>query len=208
YPQRRQACGLAGRAVEQVRVGYQPPDRPDARPYRAGQAARRRRRGDRMKRRKLITLLGGAAVAWPFAARGQQNRRPWRIAFPEEGAGFAGATKRFDAFRNGLRELGYTDDNSIIDRRVGNGRDELVALCQNMITHGADVIVAGSSNLALAAQEATKTVPIVIRAAADPVAAGLVASLARPGGNITGVTSQAADLSAKRLELLKQLLPQ
>ena len=160
-----------------------------------------------MKRREFITLLGGAA-AWPLAARGQQNRRPWRIAFPEEGAGFAGATKRFDAFRNGLRELGYTDDNSIIDRRVANGRDELVALCQNMITHGADVIVAGSSNLALAAQEATKTVPIVIRAAADPVDARLVVSLARPGGNITGVTSQAADLSAKRLELLKQLLPQ
>ena len=161
-----------------------------------------------MKRRVFITLLGGAAASWPLAARGQQNRRPWRIAFPEEGAGFAGATKRFDAFRNGLRELGYTDDNSIIDRRVGNGRDELVALCQNMITHGADVIVAGSSNLALAAQEATKTVPIVIRAAADPVDARLVVSLARPGGNITGVTSQAADLSAKRLELLKQLLPQ
>jgi putative tryptophan/tyrosine transport system substrate-binding protein len=161
-----------------------------------------------MKRREFISLLGGACAAWPFPARAQQNRRPWRIAFPEEGAGFAGATKRFDAFRNGLGELGYTDDNSIIDRRVANGRDELVALCQNMITHGADVIVAGSSNLALAAQEATKTVPIVIRAAADPVAAELVASLARPGGNITGVTSQAADLSAKRLELLKQLLPQ
>ena len=158
-------------------------------------------------RRELLTALGSAA-AWPLAARAQQNRRPWRIAFPEEGAGFAGATKRFDAFRNGLRELGYTDDNSIIDRRVANGRDELVALCQNMITHGADVIVAGSSNLALAAQEATKTVPIVIRAAADPVDARLVVSLARPGGNITGVTSQAADLSAKRLELLKQLLPQ
>src|SRR5260370_41315227 len=76
-----------------------------------------------------------------------------------------------------------------------------------MITHGADVIVAGSSNLAFAAQEATKTVPIVIRAAADPVAARLVASLARPGGNITGVASQAAGLSAKRLGLLKQLLP-
>jgi putative ABC transport system substrate-binding protein len=156
----------------------------------------------------FIALLGGAAVvAWPLVADGQQARRSWRIAFPEEGAGFAGATKRFDAFRNGLRELGYTDDNSIIDRRVANGRDELVALCQNMIAHGADVIVAGSSNLALTAQEATKTVPIVIRAAADPVAARLVASLARPGGNITGVTSQAADLSAKRLEFLKQLLP-
>jgi len=160
-----------------------------------------------VKRRAFISLLG-ATAAWPLAARAQQNRRPWRIAFPEEGAGFAGATKRFDAFRNGLRELGYTDDNSIIDRRVANGRDELVALCQNMITHGADVIVAGSSNLALAAQEATKTVPIIIRAAADPVDARLVVSLARPGGNITGVTSQAADLSAKRLELLKQLLPQ
>src|SRR5262245_39045240 len=161
----------------------------------------------RIKRRDFITRLGGAAATWPIAARGQQNRRPWRIAFPEEGAGFAGATKRFDAFRNGLRELGYTDDNSIIDRRVGNGRKELVALCQNMITHGADVIVAGSSNLALAAQEVTKTVPIVIRAAADPVAAGLVASLAHPGGNITGFTFIEFTMVGKWLEMLKAVSP-
>jgi putative tryptophan/tyrosine transport system substrate-binding protein len=160
-----------------------------------------------VRRRAFITLLGGAAVAWPALAHAQQSRRPWRIAFPREGMG---STGRFEAFRDRLKELGFVEGNNIvIDLRDASGsRDDLVALCKSMIVQGADVIVAGSTNAALAAQEATKTVPIVMRAAADPVAVGLVASLARPGGNITGVTSQAADLSAKRLEVLKELLPQ
>jgi len=120
------------------------------------------------------------------------------------------STKRYEAFRNGLKELGYAEgDNIVIDRRLGSGsRESLIMLCKDMIAKGGDVIVAGTTNIALAAQQTTKTVPIVMRAAADPVAVGLVASLARPGGNITGVTSQAVDLSAKRLEVLKKVLPQ
>jgi putative tryptophan/tyrosine transport system substrate-binding protein len=163
-----------------------------------------------MRRREFITLLGGAVATWPALAHGQQNRKPWRIAVPEEITPNAATIARFGAFRDGLKMLGYAEgDNIVIDRRdAGGSRDGLVALCRDMIAQGADVIVAGSTNMALAAQESTKTVPIVMRAAADPVAVGLVASLARPGGNITGVTSQAADLSAKRLEVLKELLPQ
>jgi putative tryptophan/tyrosine transport system substrate-binding protein len=162
-----------------------------------------------MQRREFITLVGGAAAAWPLAARAQPSRRPWRIAFPQDEAGSAGSTKRYEAFRNGLKELGYAEgDNIVIDRRLGSGsRESLVVLCKDMIAKGADVIVAGATNIALAAQQTTKTVPIVMRAAADPVAVRLVASLARPGGNITGVTSQAVDLSAKRLEVLKKVLP-
>jgi putative tryptophan/tyrosine transport system substrate-binding protein len=161
-----------------------------------------------MRRRDFITVFGGAVVC-PLGARAQQSRRPWRIAFPQDAAGSAGSTKRYEAFHNGLKELGYAEgDNLVIDHRLGSGsRESLVVLCKDMIAKGADVIVAGATNIALAAQQTTKTVPIVMRAADDPVAVGLVASLARPGGNITGVTSQAVDLSAKRLEVLKKVLP-
>jgi len=163
-----------------------------------------------MRRRDFITLVGGAIAAWPALAHGQQNRRPWRIGFPRDIPLSAAVARRFGAFRDGLKELGYAEgSNIVIDYREAVGsRDDLIALCKDMVANGADVIVAGATNPALAAQIATKTVPIVMRAAADPVAVGLVESLARPGGNITGVTSLAADLSAKRLDVLKEILPQ
>src|SRR5215470_4409168 len=157
-----------------------------------------------------MTLLGGAAATSSALAHGQQNRKPWRIGIPADISPSAATTRRFGAFRDGLKELGYAEGSDIvIDYRDAEGsRDALIALCKDMIASGADVIVAGSTNAALAAQITTKTVPIVMRAAADPVAVGLVESLARPGGNITGVTSLAADLSAKRLDVLKKFLPQ
>ena len=163
-----------------------------------------------MRRRDFITLLSGAIAAWPALAHGQQNRKPWRIGIPEDIPPSAATNRRFGAFRDGLKELGYAEgSNIVIDYRDAvESRDGLIALCKDMIASGADVIVAGSTNAALAAQIATKTVPIVMRAAADPVAVGLVESLARPGGNITGVTSLATDLSAKRLDVLKECLPQ
>jgi putative ABC transport system substrate-binding protein len=161
-----------------------------------------------MQRRTFVTLLGGAAT-WPLAARAQQRSKPWRIALPQSEE-LSAVFGRFEAFRNGLKEHGYAEGENIVfdQRRASGGRDALVALCNAMIVQGADIIVAGATNIALAAQQATRTVPIVMRAAADPVAVGLVASLARPGGNITGVTSQAVDLSAKRLAVLKEFLPQ
>src|SRR6266446_2086721 len=153
-----------------------------------------------MRRRDFITLIGGAIATWPALAHGQQNRKPWRIGIPADIPPSAATTRRFGAFRDGLKELGYAEgSNIVIDYRDAGSRDGLIALCKDMIASGADVIVAGSTNAALAAQITTKTVPIVMRAAADPVAVGLVESLARPGGDIIGVTSLAADLSAKRL---------
>src|SRR6266516_4119592 len=163
-----------------------------------------------MRRRDFITLIGGAIATWPALAHGQQNRKPWRIGIPADIPPSAATTRRFGALRDGLKELGYDEgSNIVIDYRDADGsRDGLIALCKDMIASGADVIVAGSTNAALPAQITTKPVPIVMRAAADPVAVGLVESLARPGGNITGVTSLAADLSAKRLDVLKEFLPQ
>ncbi|HZR75928.1 ABC transporter substrate-binding protein [Bradyrhizobium sp.] len=161
-------------------------------------------------RREFISMLSGVFAMWPALARGQQNRKPWRIAIPGDIKPSAATARRLAAFRDGLMELGYAEGrNIVIDYRDASGsRDSLIALCKDMIEQGADVIVASSTNSALAAQATTKTVPIVMRAAADPVAVGLVGSLARPGGNITGVTSLANDLSAKRLGVLKELLPQ
>jgi putative tryptophan/tyrosine transport system substrate-binding protein len=161
-------------------------------------------------RREFISLLGGVIAMWPALAHGQQSRKPWRIGIPGDIAPSAATTRRLAAFRDGLMELGYAEGgNIVIDYRYASGsRDALIALCKDMIEQGADVIVASATNSALAAQVTTKTVPIVMRAAADPVAVGLVVSLARPGGNITGVTSLAADLSAKRLGVLNELLPQ
>ena len=130
------------------------------------------------RRRDFITLIGGAIATWPPLAHGQQNRKPWRIGIPADIPPSAATTRRFGAFRDGLKELGYAEgSNIVIDYRDADGsRDGLIALCKDMIASGADVIVAGSTNAALAAQITTKTVPIVMRAAADPVAVGLVES--------------------------------
>ncbi|SRR6266851_936634 len=163
-----------------------------------------------MRRREFGATAGALLLGLPRIARAQQRERPRRIALPlsREG-GSPAALRRFLAFRNGLKDLGYIEGvNLLIDQRDAHGSSEdMVALCRDMVAQGAEVIVAGSTPAALAAQRATTTVPIVMRAAADPVAARLVESLARPGGNITGVTSQAADLSAKRLQILQELLP-
>jgi putative ABC transport system substrate-binding protein len=135
-----------------------------------------------MRRREFIALVGGAISTWPALAQ-QQNRKPWRIGIPADIPPSAATTRRFAAFRDGLKELGYAEgSNIVIDYRDADGsRDGVIALCKDMIVSGADVIVAGSTNAALAVQITTKTVPIVMRAAADPVAVGLVESLARPG---------------------------
>ncbi len=163
-----------------------------------------------MRRREFGATAGALLLGLPRIARAQQRERPRRIALPlsREG-GSPAALRRFLAFRNGLKDLGYIEGvNLLIDQRDAHGfSEDMVALCLDMVAQGAEVIVAGSTPAALAAQRATTTVPIVMRAAADPVAARLVESLARPGGNITGVTSQAADLSAKRLQILQELLP-
>jgi putative tryptophan/tyrosine transport system substrate-binding protein len=166
-----------------------------------------------MKRREFIAVLGGAAVAWPLAARAQQlpigrPRQMPRVGILMPGPIEHSATT-LEPFYRGLHELGYFDgQNLAIERRDGEWRsDRLHDLAAELVRHKVDVIVAWSTPAAQAAQQATNTIPIVAAVMADPVEDELVASLARPGGNITGTTFLGPELVAKRLQLLREVVP-
>ena len=165
--------------------------------------------GKPMKRRDFITLLGGAA-AWPLAARAQRTGKMYRIGMllPNTSA-IVARNPRIQAFLQGLRELDWIDGRSVtLEWRYGEGQPaRLAALAAELANSNVDVIVTAAATAAMAAKEATTTIPIVILDPGDPVGTGLVRSLARPGGNITGVTSIAPDLAAKRLALLKETAP-
>jgi putative tryptophan/tyrosine transport system substrate-binding protein len=164
-----------------------------------------------MKRREFITLFGGTAATWPLAARAQQRvGRVYRIgfqsaAFREQMLGFV------DAFEEGLQSLGYRiGENVVIEYRFADGQmDRLPALAADLVRLGVDIIMAtGINPSAVAAMKATTTIPIVMTSAIDPVSTGLVASLARPGGNVTGVVADVGgEMLGKRFELLKEILP-
>jgi putative ABC transport system substrate-binding protein len=158
-----------------------------------------------MRRRQFITLLGGAA-AWPLAARAQQGAKVFRIGFLFYGS--SGSSPELDAFRRGLREFGYIEGQNIaVEYRFASGQVErLPDLAAELVRLKPDVIVAPATPASLAAKQATGTIPIVFAGVADAVGAGLIANLARPDGNVTGLTSISAELGGKRLELLKRLV--
>jgi putative ABC transport system substrate-binding protein len=164
-----------------------------------------------MQRREFITLLGGTAMGWPaLAARAQQPAgRVYRVGY------FAFGSREQQvhlskAFEEGLRSLGYrVGENVLIEYRFANGEFErLPALAADMVRLGVDVIVTGNHANAAAAMKATTTIPIVMTNSTDPVSTGLVADLARPGGNVTGLSvDPGEEISGKRLELLTETLP-
>ena len=156
-----------------------------------------------MKRREFITLLGGAAAAWPLVARAQGSL----VRVPH--IGLIDDEPLWDNFRQGLRDLGYVENRHIvIEHRPAEGKvDRLAQAARELVSLPVDVIVAGGSPSARAARQATSTIPIVIIGVGDPVRAGFVASLARPGGNMTGYSEFAPDLLGKRLEILKECVP-
>ena len=160
-----------------------------------------------MKRREFITLLGGAAVAWPLAARAQQAGKLPTI-------GFLGTTtpsawsQWVAAFVQRLRDFGWIEGRTIaVEYRWAEGRDErFVEIAAEFVQLKVDVIVTSGTAL-LAAKQATSVIPIVFAVANDPVGSGFVASLSRPGGNITGLSLQSTDLAGKRLELFREVVP-
>jgi putative tryptophan/tyrosine transport system substrate-binding protein len=162
-----------------------------------------------MQRREFITLLGGAAAGWPVVARAQQSAaKVFRIGF----LGLPTADslpKRPEAFRAGLRDLGYQEGRDfVIEYRWADGNyDRLPALVADLVGLKVDVIVTHGTPGVLAAKQATSTIPIVMAVVGDALGSGLVSSLARPGGNVTGLTFFQPELIAKRLELLKETMP-
>ncbi len=162
-----------------------------------------------MKRRNFITLVGGAA-AWPLAARGQQPTKMPRLCFLTFDPGTAQSpSTRFERFFQALRQLGYVNGQTLtIDYLSAEGRtDQYPALAAECVRLNPDIIAVTTTPGAHALKRATGTIPIVMYGLGDPVGTGLVESLAHPGGNVTGVTNYATGLAAKRLELLKEVVP-
>jgi putative ABC transport system substrate-binding protein len=157
-----------------------------------------------MRRRQFITLLGGGAAAWPLAARAQQPGKVWRMGFIAHGH-----ESFYDALFEGLREYGYEEGrNLIVERRYARGEAErFKEFAAEMVRLNVDIIIVVTTPAALTVMNATKTIPIVHPNAIDPLNTGLIASLAHPGGNLTGGAQLTAEVSAKRLEILKRVVP-
>jgi putative ABC transport system substrate-binding protein len=169
---------------------------------------RKHGRGRAVKRREFITLLGGAAVAWPLSARAQTTALPRRIGVLL--VGLSPESKEAKHFRLGLRDAGYSEGrNVVIEWRSANGDYHRVPeLVADLVQSKVDVIVQDSTVGTEITKRATSTIPIVMALVLDPVGSGLVKSLAYPGGNVTGLSMMTSELNSKRLQLLNEVIPQ
>jgi putative ABC transport system substrate-binding protein len=163
-----------------------------------------------MRRREFITVLGGAAAAWPLVARAQRSAKVWRIGFLASGLRPVSIeSSQYGGFPQGMRELGHVEDaDFVIEWRFAEGRPELYpALAAELVRAQVDIAVAGNATAVRPMQQASSNIPIVVAVSVDPVGLGLVASLAHPGGNITGLATSADDTASKQLSLLTSVVP-
>ena len=160
-------------------------------------------------RRAFLGTLAGGILAGTLAAEAQQPAKVWRVGLLDLAPSGPATDARWKALRERLRELGYVDGQSVVfeHRRADGQVSRLPGLASELVNAKVDILVTASSEAARAAKQATSSIPIVTATAGDPVAVGLVASLARPSGNVTGVISLITELAGKRLEILKQLIP-
>jgi putative ABC transport system substrate-binding protein len=157
-----------------------------------------------MRRRDFIALVSGGAAAWPLGAQAQGTDKIWRMGFIAQGY-----ERFYDAMFEGLRELGYAEGrNLMVERRYAEGHaDRFPEFAAEMVRLKVDIIIVTTTPAALAVKNATTTIPVVFPNAISPVESGVVASLAQPGGNVTGGAAQTAALSTKRLAILKEVVP-
>jgi putative tryptophan/tyrosine transport system substrate-binding protein len=161
-----------------------------------------------MRRREFTTLLGSIAVAaaWPLSAHAQDTAKVWRVGILDT---TSAKSANVDAFRNALSQLGYVEgQNLVIEYRSGEGRiDMFPNLAADLVRLKVDIIVTRGTPAVIAARNATSTTPIVMAAIGEPMETGAVASLARPGGNVTGLSAFVTELTAKRIEIMRELMP-
>ncbi len=159
-------------------------------------------------RRYFVSCLGGTAVAWPLAARAQQTGKTPRVGYIR--AGTLDNDPYREEFVRGMRDLGYVEGRNIAYefRHYGDDAESIPALISDLLRAKVDIIVVGGTAAVRAAQTATQSIPIVMGAVSDPLGVGLIAGLAHPGGNTTGLSVLSTELTVKRLELLKEVMPQ
>src|SRR5262249_33693822 len=206
HPSRCRPGASSGASTDEIRACDQSQDGKSTRHRDPEDTAYRRRAGDRVKRREFIGLVCGAA-AWPLTARAQQAAgkkivtidilamEPW---------------PPIDTFRRALNDLGYIQGKNVrFEDRYAKGHNErFPELANELVGLQVDVILTWGTDAVLAAKQATATIPIVMGSIGDPLGSGIVTNLARPGGNVTGFSSRAAELEAKRLQLLKEVVPE
>ena len=162
-----------------------------------------------MKRREFLSLLGGVVAPWPLAARARHMDKVWRVGFLAGGSRPAQLLEPYGAFLRGMRELSYVEGKDfVIEWRFAEGRNELFPeLAAELVRANVDVIVVSTPSAIPVVRRATTTIPIIMASSTDPVGSGYIASLAHPGGNITGLASSQDDISPKQLELLTMCVP-